>query len=88
MGVNTKYESSVPLVKKVYIPPPSAVRVQLPDGRYLAYHDLGVPSDRARFSLIVPHGFVSSRFAGRSLSELGNYMLWSLFMVLCSCVTY
>lgn len=64
LGVNTKYERSVSLVKKVYIPPPSAVRIQLPDGRFLAYHELGVPSDRARFSLVVPHGFISSRLAG------------------------
>lgn len=63
-GVNTKHDNSVPLVKRVYIPPPSAVRIQLPDGRYLAYQELGAPSDRARFSLIAPHGFVSSRLAG------------------------
>ncbi|KAI5665333.1 hypothetical protein M9H77_24656 [Catharanthus roseus] len=64
LGIHHRHDCSVPMVKKVYIPPPSAVRIQLPDGRYLAYHELGVPADRARFSLIVPHGFISSRLAG------------------------
>uniref|UniRef100_A0A5B7C9F6 AB hydrolase-1 domain-containing protein n=1 Tax=Davidia involucrata TaxID=16924 RepID=A0A5B7C9F6_DAVIN len=64
LNVNTKPDSSVPLVKKVYIHPPSATRILLPDGRHMAYRELGVPGDLARFSLIAPHGFLSSRLAG------------------------
>ncbi|XP_059646924.1 uncharacterized protein LOC132293450 isoform X2 [Cornus florida] len=64
LNVNNKHDSSVPLVKKVYIHPPSAMRIPLPDGRYMAYRELGVPGNRARFSLIVPHSFLSSRLAG------------------------
>lgn len=51
-------------MKKVLIHPPSASRVLLPDGRYIAYQELGVSADRARFSLIAPHSFLSSRLAG------------------------
>ncbi|KAL3536307.1 hypothetical protein ACH5RR_004768 [Cinchona calisaya] len=64
LGVNNKYDSSVTMAKKVRLHPPSAARILLPDGRYLAYHDFGVPADRARFSLIIPHGFLFSRLAG------------------------
>ncbi|KAI3935282.1 hypothetical protein MKW92_006361 [Papaver armeniacum] len=62
--VNT--EPRIPKIppKEVYLHPPSASRVQLPDGRHLAYHEQGVPADRARFSLIAPHSFLSSRLAG------------------------
>ncbi|KAI3983421.1 hypothetical protein MKX01_013488 [Papaver californicum] len=61
--VNT--EPRIPKIppKEVYLHPPSASRVQLPDGRHLAYHEQGVPAERARFSLIAPHSFLSSRLA-------------------------
>ncbi|OVA09910.1 hypothetical protein BVC80_1751g66 [Macleaya cordata] len=64
LTVNTEPRSPKLLPKKVYIHPPSATRIQLPDGRHLAYHEQGVPADRARFSLIAPHSFLSSRLAG------------------------
>lgn len=54
----------VPVAKDVYIHPPSADRILLPDGRHLAYHEQGVPASVARFSIIVPHPFLSSRLAG------------------------
>ncbi|KAL5565505.1 hypothetical protein UlMin_028669 [Ulmus minor] len=54
----------IPEVKKVYICPPSADRIVLPDGRYMAYKEQGVRADRARFSVIAPHAFLSSRLAG------------------------
>ncbi|XP_051181817.1 uncharacterized protein [Lolium perenne] len=50
--------------KKLYISPPNAKRFQLPDGRHLAYEEKGISADRARFSLIAPHSFLSSRLAG------------------------
>ncbi|XP_043701041.1 uncharacterized protein LOC122651637 [Telopea speciosissima] len=64
LNVNTGQDSSVPQIKKVFIHPPSASCIQLPDGRHIAYHDQGVPAERARFSLIAPHSFLSSRLAG------------------------
>ncbi|XP_055833864.1 uncharacterized protein LOC129902571 [Solanum dulcamara] len=51
-------------VKKVCVHPPSASRILLPDGRHLAYQQQGVPAELARFSMIAPHSFVSSRLAG------------------------
>lgn len=64
LGVNSKHDSSAPMIKKMQLHPPSAARILLPDGRYLAYHEFGVPADRARFSLMIPHGFLFSRLAG------------------------
>ncbi|KAL5831219.1 hypothetical protein ACOSQ4_016573 [Xanthoceras sorbifolium] len=64
LSVSTESEASTALMKKVLIHPPSADRILLPDGRYLAYREQGVPADRARFSIIAPHAFLSSRLAG------------------------
>lgn len=64
LSFNTNQDNSVPPVKKVCIHPPSASRILLPDGRHLAFHELGVPAGRARYSLIAPHSFLSSRLAG------------------------
>ncbi|KAJ0978217.1 hypothetical protein J5N97_013691 [Dioscorea zingiberensis] len=64
MNVNTGTQNFSDQPKILYIHPPSAARIQLPDGRYMAYHEQGVPAERARFSLISPHSFLSSRLAG------------------------
>ncbi|KAJ8532868.1 hypothetical protein K7X08_015757 [Anisodus acutangulus] len=64
LSVNSKQDASGKLGKQVYIHPPSATRVLLPDGRNMAYHEIGVPPDRARYSVIAPHGFLSSRLGG------------------------
>ncbi|CAL4930473.1 unnamed protein product [Urochloa decumbens] len=64
LGVGSGDETPVELPKKLIISPPSAYRIQLPDGRHLAYEEQGVSADRARFSLIAPHSFLSSRLAG------------------------
>ncbi|CDP08924.1 unnamed protein product [Coffea canephora] len=62
--VNTDHDTYTPLVKKMCIHPPSATRILLPNGRYLAYKEQGVPADQARYSVIAPHSFLSSRLAG------------------------
>ncbi|KAK9289765.1 hypothetical protein L1049_007924 [Liquidambar formosana] len=64
LSVNTKHDSSILPVKRVYIHPASASHVLLPNGRHMAYQEQGVPADRARFSLIASHTFLSSRLAG------------------------
>ncbi|XP_062210879.1 uncharacterized protein LOC133912248 [Phragmites australis] len=64
LGTGSGDETPVERPKKLYISPPNANRIQLPDGRHLAYEEQGVSSDRARFSLIAPHSFLSSRLAG------------------------
>ncbi|GAV62087.1 Abhydrolase_6 domain-containing protein [Cephalotus follicularis] len=62
--VKTEDSTVAPLVKEVYIHPPSADRILLPDGRYMAYREEGVAAEKARFSIIAPHAFLSSRLAG------------------------
>ncbi|CAI0542399.1 unnamed protein product [Linum tenue] len=65
LSVNTNYATtSAPAVKKVFIHPPSAERLLLPDARYMAYREQGVSVDRARFTMIAPHSFLSSRLTG------------------------
>lgn len=83
MNVNTGSQNLVNQPKKLYIHPPSAARIQLPDGRYMAYHEQGVPAETARFSLIAPHSFLSSRLAGGNITlelfyalEMHNHFLF------------
>lgn len=64
LNVNNAHDTLAPIVKKLTIHPASAARILLPDGRHIAYHEQGVPADRARFILIAPHAFLSSRLAG------------------------
>lgn len=64
LNVNSTNGSFVPPVKKVRVHPPGASRIVLPDGRHMSYHEQGVPANKARFSLIAPHSFLSSRLAG------------------------
>lgn len=59
-------DSTITLTKRVFVHPPSATRIVLPDGRYMAYKQQGVRADKARFSMIAPHTFLSSRLAGSS----------------------
>jgi hypothetical protein len=66
LGVGSVDDTPVELPKKLYIGPPSAKTIQLPDGRHLAYKEQGVTADRARFSLIAPHSFLSSRLASKT----------------------
>ncbi|XP_050212748.1 uncharacterized protein LOC126664417 [Mercurialis annua] len=81
LGASTERDTSAQIIKKVFIHPPSADRILLPDGRYMAYREQGVPVDRARFSMIDPHTFLSSRLAGipglkaSLLEEFGIYLL-------------
>uniref|UniRef100_I1R8K4 Uncharacterized protein n=2 Tax=Oryza glaberrima TaxID=4538 RepID=I1R8K4_ORYGL len=63
LGVGSVDDTPVELPKKLYIGLPSAKTIQLPDGRHLAYKEQGITADRARFSLIAPHSFLSSRLA-------------------------
>ncbi|KAL1090993.1 hypothetical protein V6Z11_D07G127700 [Gossypium hirsutum] len=64
LSLSIEYDTAIPVAKNVYIHPPSADRIILPDGRYMAYREQGVPADRARFSIIIPHSFLSSRLSG------------------------
>lgn len=64
LNVNSERNAPAPLVKKVLVHPPNASRIVLQDGRHVAYREQGVPAERARFTVIAPHSFLSSRLAG------------------------
>ncbi|KAK4432552.1 hypothetical protein Salat_1017400 [Sesamum alatum] len=49
-------------------PPITAPRVQLKDGRYLAYKEFGVPKDKAKHKLVFVHGFGCCRHDVTSLT--------------------
>ena len=72
MNVNTQHGKLVPPLKKARIHPSNATRIQLPDGRHMAYLERGVSADKARFSLITPHSFLSSRLAGKHFPIILN----------------
>ncbi|THF99522.1 hypothetical protein TEA_002974 [Camellia sinensis var. sinensis] len=61
-------------------PPVTSPRVQLSDGRHLAYKEKGVPKEEAKYKIIVIHGFDSSKDLDLAVSqefieELGIYFL-------------
>ena len=58
---------SVERPRKVFQHPPTASHFRLPDGRNLSYTQQGVPAERARFPIVAPHSFLSSRLAGTVL---------------------
>ncbi|WOL01920.1 hypothetical protein Cni_G10639 [Canna indica] len=64
LGASSGYVFWSQPLRKLYISPPSASRIQLPDGRNMSYHEQGVAANDARFSMIAPHSFLSSRLAG------------------------
>ncbi|KAL0337003.1 UNVERIFIED_CONTAM: hypothetical protein Scaly_1975400 [Sesamum calycinum] len=49
-------------------PPITAPRVQLKDGRYLAYKEYGVPKDKAKHKIVFVHGFGCCRHDITSLT--------------------
>ncbi|KAF9598775.1 hypothetical protein IFM89_031443 [Coptis chinensis] len=61
-------------------PPVTAPRIQLKDGRHLAYKEYGVSKDEAKYKIIFVHGFDSCRHDVPFLSkefaeELGIYLV-------------
>lgn len=59
------------------MPPINVPHVKLPDGRRVAYREQGISQELARHTILVVHGFLSSRLAGipgiknRLLEEFG-----------------
>ncbi|KAL4301818.1 hypothetical protein GQ457_10G007110 [Hibiscus cannabinus] len=64
LSASIGHDIAIPVAKKVYIHGPNADRIILPDGRYIAYREQGIPADSARFTMIIPHSFLSSRLSG------------------------
>ncbi|XP_058764144.1 uncharacterized protein LOC131637562 isoform X1 [Vicia villosa] len=55
-------------------------RIKLSDGRYLAYREMGVAKDKAKHSIVIVHGFGSSKdmnfpASQELIDELGVYIL-------------
>uniref|UniRef100_A0A0D9V810 AB hydrolase-1 domain-containing protein n=1 Tax=Leersia perrieri TaxID=77586 RepID=A0A0D9V810_9ORYZ len=62
-------------------PPVTCPRVQLKDGRHLAYREAGVPKEIAKYKIIFFHGFASTKDSEFPVSqelaeELGIYLLY------------
>lgn len=62
-------------------PPVTSPRIQLSDGRHLAYKEKGVPKEEARYKIIVVHGYDSSKdvdfpVSQELIEELGIYFLF------------
>lgn len=51
-------------------PPITSPRVRLADGRYLAYKEVGVPKETAKFKVIIIHGFASSKDIHLPISQV------------------
>ncbi|KAI4382247.1 hypothetical protein MLD38_008235 [Melastoma candidum] len=61
-------------------PPVTSPRIKLADGRHLAYRERGVPKDKARFRVVLVHGFDSSKdlyipLSQEFMEEIGMYLL-------------
>lgn len=51
-------------------PPITAPRLRLRDGRYLAYCEAGVPKEKAKYKIVLVHGFTGSRMDLLRASEV------------------
>lgn len=61
-------------------PPVTSPRIKLSDGRFLAYKEKGVPKEKAKYKIIVVHGYDSSKdfnlpASQELVDELGIYFL-------------
>ncbi|KAM3398098.1 hypothetical protein P3S68_001612 [Capsicum galapagoense] len=74
---NNNMESKSSVVDESVITTP---RVRLSDGRYLAYRERGVPKNKSKYSIIIVHGFGSSKqmsfmASDELLDGMGIYLL-------------
>lgn len=61
-------------------PAMTSPRVQLHDGRYLAYRELGVSKEEAQFKVIICHGLDSCKDMELHISQVLNYSSFLLLM--------
>ena len=54
-------------------PPLSSPRVKLSDGRHLAYKELGVRKEEARYKIIISHGLYSCKDMDLPISQVLHY---------------
>ena len=51
-------------------PPVTSPRVQLSDGRFLAYKEEGIAKEKAKYKIIIVHGFDSSKDLTLPISQV------------------
>lgn len=51
-------------------PPVTSQRIQLSDGRHLAYKEKGVPKEEAQYKIIAVHGYDSSKDLDLPVSQV------------------
>lgn len=51
-------------------PPVTSPRIQLRDGRYLAYKERGIAKENAKYKIIIVHGFDSSKDENLPISQV------------------
>ena len=51
-------------------PPVTSQRIELTDGRHLAYHESGVPKDQAKYKVVYVHGFDSCKYDALAVSPV------------------
>jgi hypothetical protein len=56
-------------------PPVTGPRIRLKDGRHLAYHETGVPKEKAKHKIIFVHGFDSCRYDTLQVSPVRDDQL-------------
>ncbi|KAK2989785.1 hypothetical protein RJ640_022556 [Escallonia rubra] len=59
-------------------PPVTAPRVELSDGRHIAYREMGISKQEARYKIIVIHGLFSNRNQFLPLSQVYKFRVKSL----------
>lgn len=77
-NVNNNVESKSSVVDVSVTTTP---RVRLSDGRYLAYRERGVPKNKCKYSIILVHGFGSSKemsFMASDVNTNNSYLSLSL----------
>lgn len=56
-------------------PPVTAPRIQLSDGRFLAYKEAGVPKEHAKHKIVIVHAFGQSRLNLLPVSQVTVHTL-------------
>lgn len=67
-------------------PPVTSPRVKLNDGRHLAYKEFGVPKEKAKYKIIISHGYNASKHMHLSVSQVSHS--YSFFSYTYQCIFF
>ena len=62
--------------------PVTAPRIQLGDGRFLAYKEAGVSKESAKYKIVIVHAFGRSRLDLLPVSQVNLHTLWTKMLPL------